>query len=487
MSGQHLLVAVAAMCVLSTSEAQKPNILFLLADDVGWADYQINDPQMRTPNILKLASDGLTMNQSYTMMTCTPSRSALMSGRDPFSIGMQAGAIHGSAMKWLPENLKLMPQALKELGYDTHMVGKWHLGHCDWKLTPTLRGFDSFVGIYGSSNGYFNHSGQNPGSYDLRFNLKPYWEANGVYATDVYTDRVIKLIRQRTAKPFFIYMAYQLAHAPFEALQKHLDICSHISDPLRKMRCAMMAALDESIGKIRDILISQDKADNTIIVYMADNGGPVNEASGSYNWPLRGGKANLYEGGTRAYTVVVHPGKTPANAVSNGLFQMPDWYPTLYAAAGGDVEQLKLNVPLDGKNQLNLIRGGPSVRDRLIYNVDDSGSVLQAAVRINDFKLMLNAPKRGWLPSPYYAQHGFKANEPKPKEWMLFNVINDPEERFDLYRNASYASIVAELKKYLNNEKPRIVPWPKPLSYSDYGSTGNYGGVVSPGYCCVNV
>merc|ERR1712121_504104 len=131
-----VVIAFVLVAMTCGAMAKKPNIMILMADDVGWADYEVNDPEMATPALTALSQRGLVLNQSYTLQTCTPTRAALLSGRYSFKIGMQAGKIKGTYLRWMNQSVKLMPESLRELGYATHAVGKWHLGFCNWKLTP---------------------------------------------------------------------------------------------------------------------------------------------------------------------------------------------------------------------------------------------------------------------------------------------------------------------------------------------------------------
>lgn len=176
--------------------------------------------------------------------------------RWPYTIGMQVNQIKGTNLAWLDENLTLLPQTMKQLNYSTHMIGKWHLGHCNWALTPTRRGFDTFYGFYTNSMGYFNHSGESEDRYDFRDNDEVVWSARGQYAPELHTARAQRIIREqrRSRTPFFLYYAMQTAHAPYEAKQKYIDMCRHVTNRKRRIHCGMVAAMDESIGNITDTL-----------------------------------------------------------------------------------------------------------------------------------------------------------------------------------------------------------------------------------------
>ncbi|KAL5008803.1 hypothetical protein ScPMuIL_014384 [Solemya velum] len=149
---------VISLCLLSGhSTASRPHILFIVADDLGWNDVSWHNPQMITPNLEKLAKNGVILNSSYVQPVCSPSRNCFMSGYYPFHTGLQHAVIHNWQANYLPGNLTTLPQKMKDLGYSTHMIGKWHLGFCDWKYTPTFRGFDSFLGFYSGAEDYYTH------------------------------------------------------------------------------------------------------------------------------------------------------------------------------------------------------------------------------------------------------------------------------------------------------------------------------------------
>ncbi|XP_076442669.1 arylsulfatase B-like [Babylonia areolata] len=443
------LLALVAMTTTGVRGGPKPNIIIMMADDVGWADYEVHDPQMATPSLTALAQRGLVLNQSYTLQTCTPTRSALLSGRYSYKIGMQAGKIKGTYLRWLNESVKLLPASLQELGYKTHAVGKWHLGFCNWNLTPRYRGFDTFYGFLSGEQGYFTHSGSDGESFDFRDNGRIAWENKGHYSTELHTERVQEIIKNRNRAPFFIYMAYQNAHSPWEAKQSYIDkYCSHVKDKKRRIHCAMVAAMDESIGNITQTLDEEGIANDTILLYLSDNGGPTKY--GSSNWPLRGGKASFWEGGTRSHTIFVYPrGLTKVNATWDSLVHVTDWYTTFLSAAKGNVTKAKVELDLDGHDHMtSLKRFAPGQRTQMVYNIDDRRN--RAAVRIGDFKL-----------------------------------LRDPEERHNLIDDPQYAELVAELESFMTEESKKLVPFPAELIKDKMGDPKYYGGVWSPGWCCL--
>ncbi|XP_070192929.1 arylsulfatase J-like isoform X1 [Littorina saxatilis] len=486
------MTAVLVMVTMATVDLVHgaPNIIILMGDDVGFADYEINDPAMRTPANTALAQKGLTLNQSYTLQTCTPTRTALLTGRYSYKLGMQLGKIKGTYLRYVPVEPKLLPASLKDLNYTTHAVGKWHLGFCDWKLTPRYRGFDTFYGFFSGAQGYFNHSGTGTPSFDFRDNGRVAWENKGLYSTELHTTRVQEIIRGRKREPFFIYMAYQNAHSPWEAKQSYIDdYCSHVQGEKRRIHCAMVAAMDESIKNITDTLDEEGIADDTILLVLSDNGGPL--GYGSYNWPLRGGKSSFWEGGLRSHTVFVHP-KWVVNPGTtwDSLIHVTDWYPTLYKAAGGNPSDLQ---EMDGIDQYwKLIKGKQGTRDRVVLNIDDKRG--RSAVRIGDMKLLTGKPCHNSLtsgaPAPPDMEAAGTANSfvvriQDVPEKQLFNVRQDPRERNNLIDDPQYAEILRELEDFRDYEiENNLVPFPANIPKAKEGKPEFYSGAWSPGWCC---
>ncbi|KAK7452851.1 hypothetical protein BaRGS_00039675 [Batillaria attramentaria] len=476
-----LLLPLVAMATGVT--CQKPNIVIMLADDVGWADVERHDPEMRTPNVERLAQRGMFLNQSYVQPTCAPTRSALLTGRWPYTYGMQVNQIKGARLAWLDENLKLFPATLKELGYTTHMIGKWHLGFCNRALLPTSRGFDTFYGFYSGAQGYFNHSGDSPHAYDFRDNDEVVWSARGHYSTELHTARAQRIIREHGDhhRPFFLYMAYQNAHAPFEAPQSYVDrYCSHVQNETRRIHCAMVAAMDESIGNITDTLEAEGYTNNTIILFLSDNGGPT--VGGSSNYPLRGQKASLWEGGTRSFTLLAGPTLRHSNVTYDGLIHAVDWYPTLVQAAGGAPPR-----GLDGQAMWSSLQiRGPSLRNKMIYNIDDKHR--RSALRWGQWKLLKGQPaskKLGWYPPASLLERGIPWEEvPRRRvpRWQLFDIQADPEERHNVYRNRRNRRVVRLLKRDLRRYTRKLRPYVE-APRSDRGNPRWTGGVYSPGWC----
>ena len=319
--------------------AAAPHVIMFVIDDLGWNDVSYNGAEFSTPNIDKLAESGIKLNQYYVNRVCSPTRSSLMAGRYAYNMGQDGTVITNGHPYSLPLNHTTLGDKMREAGYSTHAIGKWDLGYYKWAATPTYRGFDTFYGYYNADEDYFTHSCGaayvDPKTHkhvgmkgvDFRDNKDPALDKNGAYSTHVFTQQAEKLIvGHNTSEPFFLYMAYQAVHGPLEAPQKYIDMCSHITRSDRQIFCGMMKALDEGIGNITARLKATGMWDTTLIVFTTDNGGQ-NHVGGN-NWPLRGNKATLWEGGLRGIGFVSGVGIAKPFTY-NGLMHASDWLPTL--------------------------------------------------------------------------------------------------------------------------------------------------------------
>ncbi|XP_067685669.1 arylsulfatase B-like isoform X2 [Haliotis asinina] len=212
------------------------HIVFIVADDLGWNDVGLHNPDMITPNIDRLAREGVILNQSYVQPLCSPSRSAFMSGYYPFKTGLQHLVILNNQHVCLPLNITILPQKLKELGYATHIVGKWHIGFCSWNCTPTYRGFDSFFGYYNAQEDYYTHT--TAGFLDYRNNTSPERTENGTYSTLRFTDVAIDIIQRHDKnQPLFLYLPFQAVHAPIEVPPQYEALYPNVKTEDRRKFC----------------------------------------------------------------------------------------------------------------------------------------------------------------------------------------------------------------------------------------------------------
>src|SRR5215469_308533 len=406
---------VAAIATAAAAADKKPNIVHIVADDLGWKDVGFNGcKDIKTPNIDKLAESGAKFTQFYVQPMCTPTRAALMTGRYPFRYGLQTIVIPTAADYGLDTSEWLMPQCLKEAGYKTAIIGKWHLGHANKKYWPKQRGFDYQYGAMIGELDYFTHDEH--GVLDWFRNNNPAREKG--YTTALLGDDAVKYINAQDAtKPFYLYPAFNAPHTPYQAPKEYIDKYSGIADPTRRTYAAMVDCLDENIGKVVAALEKKGLRDNTLIFFHSDNGGTRNKMfTGQMadvskinlpcdNGPYRDGKGSLFEGGCRVCALANWPGHIKAGTV-DGLIHAVDIYPTLAALAGAPTTKCK---PLDGMDVWQTIsEGKPSPRTEIVYNIEP----FRAALRQGDWKLVW----RTILPSNI----------------ELYNLAEDPYEKNNL-------------------------------------------------------
>ncbi|CAN7998969.1 unnamed protein product, partial [Ixodes hexagonus] len=368
----------------------------------GWDDVSFHgSPQIPTPNMDVLAADGIILNNYYVQPSCTPSRAAIMSGLYPIHTGMQHAVLLPAQPYGLPLDVTIMPQHFKNLGYETHIIGKWNLGNYKLTYTPTYRGFDSFYGYYSPVEDYYDHNviWDNQTGLDFWLNTEPLRNVSGNYSTHLYTERAKYLIKNRdVSKPFYLYLAYQAVHCGNEgdllqAPQENIDKFPYIGETNRTIFAGMVDALDESIGAVFQALSDAGMLDNTIVVLSSDNGGlPFGfESNRGFNFPLRGGKGTLWEGGCRATAFIWSPLLKRKSIVSDQMMHVTDWLPTLYSAAGGNPQSLG---KLDGTDMwVPLAYGSASPRYEVLYNIDPVDN--NAALRYTNYKLVLGVAAGG--------------------------------------------------------------------------------------------
>jgi len=406
--------SIALAVAAGAGAESKPNIVYIVADDLGWKDVGYHGSDIKTPNIDKLAQDGARLEQFYAQPMCTPTRAALMTGRYPFRYGLQTLVIPSASTYGLPTDEWLLPQALKAAGYETAIVGKWHLGHADQKYWPRQRGFDYQYGPLIGELDYFTH--EQHGKTDWYLNNKPLHESG--YTTTLLGSAAVKLINEHNPSvPLYLYLTFNAPHTPYQAPQRYLDQYKHISDPSRRAYAGSITAMDDEIGRVLAALEQKGMRDNTIIVFQSDNGGTRNAMFAGEgdmskvvipcdNGPYRDGKGSLYEGGTRVPAIVNWRGHIKPGTVVNGMIHVVDAYPTLAGLAGAKPDPDK---PLDGIDMWPTIsEGQPSPRTEVIYNIEP----FRAGVREGDWKLIWRTP----LPSAV----------------ELYNIADDPSEKNNL-------------------------------------------------------
>lgn len=438
---------------------KQPNILFIVADDLGWNDVGYHQSEIETPFIDKLSAKGVRLNNYYVQPICTPTRNCFMTGRYPIRTGLQHDVIHPAVPAGLPLNERLLPQALKEVGYETHILGKWHLGFYKKEFTPLFRGFDSHYGYYLGAEDYYNHTrkfNKKYIGYDWRRNLDIDWSAKNKYSTHLLVDEVEKIIINNVkGNPLYMYLSFQSVHDPLEVPDEYLKKYDFITDKKRKIYAGMVSCLDEAIKNVSLIFKKYDLLNNTIIIWTSDNGGPVPIHN---NWPLRGGKNSLWEGGLRVPSFIYSKllNKNIVGKENNELIHAIDWYPTIIKLANASLEQ---ELPIDGIDIWEAINDNKKLKRKEIL-LDFDPVINMSAIRYCNWKLVLGNPcinkiNCGWYPPPknQKLQYNFlncnsTVYSNNNKSVWLFNIKEDPNECHNLYN--VYPKIVNYLTKRIN-------------------------------------
>ncbi len=471
MAARFIGLAMAALCLASLAspagaEDTKPNIVIILADDLGNADLGYRGSDIKTPNIDKLAEGGVRLEDFYGMPVCTPARAELMTGRYAMRYGLETLVIFPSHTFGLATDERTLPQALKDAGYDTAIVGKWHLGHADKKYWPQNRGFDHFYGNLVGEVDYFTK--ERGGIID--------WQRDGTflkedgYFTTLIGNEAVKIIEDHnTSKPLLLYVASLAPHAPYQAPKEDVEAYKDLAgDVHRKTYAAMITDLDAQVGRIVDALKEKDMFGNTLIIFSSDNGGATSalfatgarspeerEESGGVgleektpasNGDFRGGKGSLHEGGVRVPTIFYWSGKLNP-AVVNEPLGMVDIMPTVLALAGAEGSP---DHPFDGKDAWQTIsKGTPSPHEDLLINVE----AFRGAIRKGDWKLV----KIALLPG----------------KTELFDLAADPGETnnvADAHPEIA-ADLEARLLAYAKEKKPSLWVKAQPAFLGAQGKT----------------
>jgi arylsulfatase A-like enzyme len=411
-----MLLVLPAVLPAADTPATKPNIIIFLADDMGYGDTGFNGcKDIPTPNIDSIARNGVRFTAGYvTAPQCAPSRSGLLSGRYQNRFGCEVNPVLES--QGITRGVKLFGDYLHPAGYRTGMVGKWHLGAMEG-CHPLERGFDSFFGFLGGSSHYLPQ-GEAKTIQHILEGREP--RQVGEYLTGVFGDQAIRFIESRQEKPFALYLAFNAPHTPQEAPESYLARFGHITDPKRMVYAAMVSAMDDTIGRVLDCLKQRGIADNTLIAFLSDNGGPV-AYNGSNNGPLRGVKGDTLEGGIRVPFVMQWKAVIPAGQTIDAPVSSLDLLPTALVAAGAPPQP---DAAFDGINLLPMLTGKEQPRPRtLMWRFPfppGKPDLYIWAVRQGDYKLVKwNVLLEG-------------ANRSKETRTGLFRMSDDIAESNDL-------------------------------------------------------
>ena len=399
--------------------SSKPNIVFFLVDDLGYADCGFNDgQQIKTPNIDKLAASGAVLESHYVQPVCSPTRAALMTGRYATQTGVYT--IVRPHAKWgLPLAERTLANALHDAGYETAITGKWHLGEFDRAYLPTSRGFDHQYGHYFGAIDYFTHI--RDGSHDWYRDDRELNEDG--YSTHLVASEACRLIANKNrSKPLFLYVPFNGVHAPMQVPDSYLQPYAAVNGPRQKL-AGMLAAVDEAIGQIVQSLEKGGLRESTLIVFSSDNGGP----KPGTNTPLRDFKGSIYEGGIRSCAFANWPGKIPAGQRIKEPMHVIDWYPTLVKLAGGSLEQER---PIDGRDVWPMLtQQAHSPHDAILC----VKSPTEAALRVGDWKLVSHASTNTSNGTP--KTRAKKQSKPASESVELYNIATDIGETTNVAGN----------------------------------------------------
>lgn len=407
----------AALALLTTSTAiaaEKPNVVILLVDDLGREDCGfMGGKEIKTPHIDKLAAAGARLDAFYAQPVCSPTRAALMTGRYPMRHGLQVGVVRPWAQYGLPLDERTLPQALREAGYATAIVGKWHLGHFQPAYLPLQRGFDHQYGHYNGALDYFTH--MRDGGFDWHRDDQVCRDEG--YSTHLIARDAARFVAENAGKrPFFLYVPFNGVHAPHQVPDEYTAPYTNLKG-VRRTYAGMLAAVDEAVGSIVAAVENAGVRKNTLFLFASDNGGPQ-PGKVTDNGKYRAGKGTLYEGGVRVAACAAWDGHIAPGSVVNEPMHMVDVYPTLLKLAGATSSQ---RSPLDGKDIWPcLTEGKPSPHDAILLNTTPSSG----AVRKGDWKLVaIRGPENADDPTP-------RKNARASLE--LFNLKTDPYEKTNL-------------------------------------------------------
>lgn len=411
-----LAVAVLGLSVGARAADAPPNIVFLLADDLGRADCGfMGGKAIRTPNLDKLAASGATLDAHYVQPVCSPTRAALMTGRYPMRHGLQVGVVRPWAQYGLPLGERTLPLALKQAGYATAIVGKWHLGHFQRAYLPTRRGFDHQYGHYNGALDYFTH--ERDGGFDWHRDDQVCRDEG--YTTRLLAREAVKFIEANAGRrPFFLYVPFNAVHAPHQAPEETIRTYPDLRGN-RRIYAAMLSEMDDAVGAIVGALERAGARSNTLFVFSSDNGGP-SPGKITDNGIYRAGKGTLFEGGVRVVAFASWDGHIPAGTVVKEPLHAVDWYPTLVRLAGASADQ---PLPVDGVDAWPTLSEGKPMPERTILL---NTSPKNGAVRRGDWKLIVHHDEVDRDNPPARAGRNARAAV------ELYNLSADPSETNNL-------------------------------------------------------
>lgn len=421
---RRAFAATAASAAVLPGQTQRPNVVLLMPDDLGYNDLGCTGSDyLRTPHLDSLARTGVRFSNWYSNAAmCAPARAGLMTGRYPHRCG-----VPGNGPPLMPKE-RALPALFKEAGYRTALVGKWHLGSTP-ETVPNAHGFDEFFGFHWGCVDYYSH--RNYWGEPNRVNFHDLWRnreevfEDGHYFTDLMErEAVAYLRRQQAGRPFFLSVMFAAPHYPMHAPEADVRPYAHL-DLERRVRAGMIASMDDAVGAILHELDRRRMRENTIVLFMSDNGATREPRAGlgqkppavGLNTPFRGFKFSHFDGGIHVPALVSWPAALPAGKVNAGLASHIDVLPTLCAAAGIAPPS---DRTIDGRNLLPMMRDGSESPREALFWADGRG---QGAVRKGDWKLVLNGSDFDYATGKAYVPLAGEDTR------FLSNLENDPGER----------------------------------------------------------
>jgi len=429
----------------AADEPSRPNILLIVADDLGWSHIGYQNPQVKTPHMDQLANHGVKLNQHYVAPSCSPTRAALLSGR----YWSRFGLIEPTDDPVFPSGTLTLASMLKSCGYRTHIAGKWHLGSMV-EYGPRKFGFDHSYGSLVGGMGPYTHQKKHANVSVLCRNDRQIEEEGHI--TDLIQKEVVSWIQNSGAEPFFIFVSFTSPHFPISEPDAWMDMYKEAPSIGHQLYWASISHMDDAIGKIVNAVEKAGKKDNTLVLFLSDNGAPgqYNQAyQGQYikatlpsdNKPFRGRKQTLYEGGIRTPAFIHWPARLKTPAELETPLSVTDWMPTFAEICR---YQPSPESKWDGRSILNVLGGAPATlgEERALYFKSNNG----CALRVGDWKLLQLHPEK----------------DPTNLRYELYNLKSDPSEATNLLRN--HPDIVERLKLRLSQEQAKdddaVVPKP---------------------------
>ncbi len=431
-----------------TTDRTRPNIVFILADDMGYGDFSaFNGGLSQTPVLDALLAEGVSLSQQYTASpVCNPSRAALMTGRYPHRTG-SIDTLEWRGLERLALRETTLADLLQAAGYATGLVGKWHLGAFDPRYHPNARGFQEAVCFRGGMHDYYQ--------WRLEYNDRVQ-RADGRYLTDVWTEEAVRFIDRHAHEPFFLHLTYSAPHTPLQAPEEEVRPFAESGRFNKGVSTlyGMIRRMDAGIGRVLEALDRHGLRENTLVLFTSDNGpqfgGEGDACTTRFNCQLNGAKGSVYEGGIRVPGIVRWPAGLDGGRRLHDMVHFTDWFPTLLAAAGVPVPA---HLRLDGVNVLPILRGEPGqVETRRFWQWNRYTPLVtcNAAIRDGDWKLIrpaireaMEVPDIQWLRVSMYEPEHFERtgitrrpdpprDVPPPPPPELYNIAEDPLEQRNL-------------------------------------------------------